>query len=79
MVIDYSQTINRYTELDAYPIPRIDDMVSKISKYSVFTTLDLRSAYHQIFLPDQDKPLLHLKQLPNYMNLIVYYSDLLMM
>ena len=44
MVIDYSQTINRYTELDAYPIPRIDDMVSKISKYSVFTTLDLRSA-----------------------------------
>ena len=78
MVIDYSQTINRYTELDAYPIPRIDDMVSKISKYSVFTTLDLRSAYHQIFLPDQDKPILHLKQLQNYMNLIVYHSDLLM-
>ena len=55
MVIDYSQTINRYTELDAYPIPRIDNMVSKISKYSVFSTLDLKSAYHQIPLPEEDK------------------------
>ena len=55
MVIDYSQTINRYTELDAYPLPRIDDMVSKISKYSVFSTLDLKSAYHQIPLPEEDK------------------------
>ena len=27
MCVDYSQTINIYTELDAYPLPRIDDMV----------------------------------------------------
>ena len=26
MVIDYSQTVNRFTQLDAYPLPRIDDM-----------------------------------------------------
>ena len=25
MVIDYSQTINRFTELDAYPLPRINE------------------------------------------------------
>ena len=31
-------------------------MVSKISKYSVFCTLDLKSAYHQVPLPDEDKP-----------------------
>ena len=37
MVIDYSQTKNHYKELDAYPPPRINDMVSKISKYSVFS------------------------------------------
>ena len=24
MVINFSQTINRFTELDAYPLPRID-------------------------------------------------------
>ena len=56
MVVDYSQTISWYTEVDAYPLPRIDDMASKISKYSVFSMLDLKSAYHQIPLPDEDKP-----------------------
>ena len=48
LVIDYSQTINRYTKLDAYPVPRIDEMVEEISKYQYYTTLDLSSAYHQI-------------------------------
>ena len=33
IVIDYSQKINCYTKLDAYPLPRINNMVSKISKY----------------------------------------------
>ncbi len=28
MVIDYSQTINQFTLLDAYPLPRIIDMVT---------------------------------------------------
>ena len=41
LCIYYSQTINIYTQLDAYPLPRIDDM---INKYSVFSTFDLRSA-----------------------------------
>ena len=27
LCIDYSQTINIYTELDAYPLPRIDDNI----------------------------------------------------
>ena len=48
LVIDYSQTINRFTQLDAYPLPRITDMVEEIAQYKIFSTLDLRSAYHQI-------------------------------
>ena len=44
-----------YTELDAYPLPRIDDVVNKISTYSVYSTLDLKSAYHQIPLKAEDK------------------------
>ena len=55
MVIDYSQTINRFTQLDAYPLPRIDDVVNKIAKFRVMSTLDLRSAYHQIALHPEDK------------------------
>ena len=46
MVIDYSQTLNRFTQLDAYPLPRIDDMVQKIAQYYIYSTFDLKSAYH---------------------------------
>ena len=52
MVIDYSQTINKYTELDAYPLPRIDEMVNEIAQYKIFSTLDLKSANHQIYLKE---------------------------
>ena len=57
MVIDYSQTVNRFTQLGAYPLPRIDDMVQKIAQYSIYSTLDLKSAYHQVpLLREEDKP-----------------------
>ena len=55
MVVDYSQTINRFTYLDAYPLPTNNSTVSKIAQYSVFSSLDLKSAYHQIELSEQDK------------------------
>ena len=56
LAIDYSQTINRFTLLDAFPLPRISDMVNKITQYRVFSTIDLRSAFHQVPLKDEDKP-----------------------
>jgi hypothetical protein len=31
LCIDYSQTVNQYTELDAYPLPRIDDMINNLA------------------------------------------------
>ena len=40
MVIDYSQTITRFTELDAYPVPRIDDLMNNLASGSVYSTLD---------------------------------------
>ena len=56
LAIDYSQTINRFTQLDAFPLPRISDTVNEIAQYKVFSTLDLQSAYHQIPLKEDDKP-----------------------
>ncbi|XP_068240950.1 uncharacterized protein [Palaemon carinicauda] len=35
MVVDYSRTINRFTELDAYPLPNIDEIVNNITQYKV--------------------------------------------
>ena len=56
MVIDYSQTITQYTLLDAYPLPRMDDQVNEIAQSKVYSTLDLKSAYHQIPLLAADWP-----------------------
>ena len=55
MVIDYKQTINRFTELDAYPLPDSEQMVRDISKYSWFSTFDLKSAYHQVPIAEDDQ------------------------
>lgn len=54
MVIDYSQTINRFTELNAYPLPRINEMIDNVSQYAYFSTIDLREAYHQIALKPEE-------------------------
>ena len=48
LCVDYSQTINQYTDLDAYPLPRIDDTINNLAHYKVFSTFDLRIAYHQV-------------------------------
>uniref|UniRef100_UPI00358F56FA uncharacterized protein n=1 Tax=Myxine glutinosa TaxID=7769 RepID=UPI00358F56FA len=55
MVIDYSQTINRFTQLDAYPLPGMDALVRQVAQYSVYSTLDLRSVYHQIPISRADR------------------------
>ncbi len=56
MVVDYSQTINRFTQLDAFPLPRINELVNGITQYKVFRIIDLCSAYHQVPLRQEEKP-----------------------
>ena len=56
MVVDYSETVNKYTQLDAYPLPKIDKLVNNITKYKIYSTIDLRSAYYQIPLSENDSP-----------------------
>ena len=43
--------LNRFTQLDAFPLPRISDTVNEIAQYEVFSTLDL-----QIPLKEDEKP-----------------------
>ena len=54
-MIDYSLTINKFTNLDAYPLPKIDEMTNQIAQYRVFSTTDLKSAYYQVPLREEDK------------------------
>lgn len=53
--MDYSQTIHIYTKLDAFPLPRISDLVANLARYKYFSTFDLKSAYHQIKLKQSDR------------------------
>lgn len=56
MVIDYSQTINKFTLMDAFPLPNIDELVSKVAQHTIYSTIDLRSAYHQIPIHEDERP-----------------------
>ena len=41
LVIDYSTTINRYTTLDAYPLPSIEPLMNKIASDKYYSSIDL--------------------------------------
>ena len=55
LCIDFSQTINIYTPLDSYPMSRIEDLVNTLASYTVFSTFDLRQAYHQLPIAECDR------------------------
>ena len=47
--------LDSVTVKDAYPIPRIDESLSKLGDAKFFTTLDLGSAFWQVSLRKQDR------------------------
>ena len=40
--------LNQVTKRDRYPLPRIDSILDQMGGSTVFTTLDLKSGYHQL-------------------------------
>ena len=48
--------LNEVTIQDSYPLPRIDVLLSKLSKAKFFSSIDLKSAYWQIPLDAASKP-----------------------
>ena len=55
LVVDYSETINRFTLLDAYPLPLMEDVASELARFEIISGFDLKSAFHQVRLPEKDK------------------------
>lgn len=54
VVVDFRK-LNAQTIGDAYPLPRIDDILDQLSNSKFFTTLDLASGYHQVPIDEKDK------------------------
>ncbi|CAB4434110.1 unnamed protein product [Rhizophagus irregularis] len=52
--IDYRK-LNSVTKSDAYPLPRIDELLEKFRKGNWFTSLDLAAGYHQVEMAENDK------------------------
>ena len=47
LVIDY-RALNKVTRKSTWPMPKVEDMFSKLNGATYFTTLDLQAGYHHI-------------------------------
>nr|XP_055046280.1 LOW QUALITY PROTEIN: uncharacterized protein K02A2.6-like [Misgurnus anguillicaudatus] len=52
---DYKLTFNQASKAEAYPIPRVDDLFSKMAGGKTFTKLDMSHAYQQLLLEEESK------------------------
>ena len=55
---DFSVTYNACAELVQYPIPKIEDLHAALRGCSVFSVLDMKSAYHQIPISENSQKFL---------------------
>ena len=53
-VIDF-RSLNRVVILESYPLPRIDEVLSTLGGNTIFSHIDLKSAFHQIELTEDSK------------------------
>ena len=54
---DYRLTVNQAVQLNQFPIPKIEDLLAKLSGGKYFSSLDLSQAYQQLPLDDESKKL----------------------
>jgi hypothetical protein len=55
LCIDYRQ-LNKETIKNQYLLPRIDDLFDQMKGATVFSKIDLRSGYHQLWIKEDDIP-----------------------
>ena len=55
VVVDYRE-LNRKTRVEKHPVPRLEEIIDRMSGAKVFSTLDLKAGYHQIRLDPRDAP-----------------------
>ena len=53
--IDY-RDLNTVTQMDAYPLPKIDELLNRLAAARIFSKVDLHSGFHQIPMDTQSIP-----------------------
>jgi len=72
LCIDYSQTINMYTLLDAYPLPNVWDVVNNVAQYKWFSSLDLELRIIKLLFCLKNDIIQHSKLTDSFINLREY-------
>ena len=54
LCVDY-RLVNKFTRKDSYPLPHINDAISKFKDMKYFSSLDLLSGYHQVAMEEDSK------------------------
>ena len=55
---DYKVTVNQSLDVEAYPLPKPEDLMTSLTGGRKFTKLDLSSAYQRMALTDESKKFL---------------------
>jgi hypothetical protein len=51
----YYRQLNYNTKKDSYALPRIEELLDSLSGGTYFTTVDMKSGYHQVEILEQHK------------------------
>ena len=54
LCVDYRR-LNAETMMDAYPMPRVDDILDQVGQAKYITTLDLAKGYWQVPVAEEDR------------------------
>jgi hypothetical protein len=54
VAIDYRK-LNEISKKDAYPMPRVDEILDKLGKARIFSKLDCNQGYYQISVAEEDR------------------------
>ena len=55
LCVDFRK-LNKMSQTDAYPMPRVDDQIDRVGKAKFISTLDLTRGYWQVPVADEDRP-----------------------
>ena len=56
LVVDFRK-LNDATEVDAHPLPRIEDILQRQGNFKIWSVLDMKDGYHQVPLKEEHRDL----------------------